>query len=63
MMGSEDMSYYFQHAKGLYAWLGSGNKEKDCIYYPHHEKFKVDEDALKFGTAMYAQFALDFLNN
>lgn len=63
MMGSEDMSYYFQHAKGLFAWLGSGNKEKDCIYYPHHEKFKVDEDSLKFGTAMYIQFALDFLNS
>lgn len=63
MMGSEDMSYYFQHAKGLYAWLGSGNKEKECIYFPHHERFKVDEDALKFGTAMYAQFALDFLNS
>lgn len=63
MMGSEDMSYYFQHAKGLFAWLGAGNKEKDCIYFPHHERFKVDEDALKFGTAMYVQFALDFLNS
>lgn len=63
MMGSEDMSYYFQHAKGVFAWLGSGNKEKECIYFPHHEKFKVDEDCLKYGTALYAQFALDFLNN
>lgn len=63
MMGSEDMSYYFQHAKGLFAWLGAGNKEKDCIYFPHHERFKVDEDALKYGTAMYVQFALDFLNS
>lgn len=63
MMGSEDMSYYFQHAKGLFAWLGSGNKEKECIYFPHHEKFKVDEDCLKYGAAFYAQFALDFLNS
>lgn len=63
MMGSEDMSYYFQHAKGVFAWLGSGNKEKDCIYFPHHEKFKIDEDCLKYGTALYSQFAIDFLNN
>lgn len=63
MMGSEDMSYYFQHAKGVFAWLGSGNKEKECIYFPHHEKFKVDEDCLKYGTALYTQFAIDFLNN
>ncbi|MDR7857696.1 amidohydrolase [Tissierella sp.] len=63
MMGSEDMSYYFQHAKGVFAWLGSGNKEKDCIYFPHHEKFKIDEDCLKYGTALYTQFAIDFLND
>ena len=63
MMGSEDMSYYFQHAKGVFAWLGSGNKEKECIYFPHHEKFKIDEDCLKYGTALYTQFAIDFLND
>lgn len=63
MMGSEDMSYYFEHAKGAFVWLGSGNVEKECIYHPHHEKFKVDEDYLKYGMAMYAQFALDFLNS
>lgn len=60
-MGSEDMSYYFEHVPGVFAWLGSGNKEKDCIYYPHHERFKIDEDCLKYGSAMYVQFALDFL--
>jgi amidohydrolase len=60
-MGSEDMSYYFEHAGGVFAWLGSGNNEKDCIYYPHHEKFKIDEDCLKYGAAMHVQFALDFL--
>lgn len=63
MMGSEDMSYYFQHTKGLFAWLGSGNKEKGCIYFPHHEKFNIDEDCLKYGSALYAQFALDFLSS
>ncbi|MTK11064.1 MAG: amidohydrolase [Clostridiaceae bacterium] len=63
LMGSEDMPYYFQHAKGVYAMLGYRNEEKECIYYPHHEKFKIDEDYLKYGTALYVQFALDFLNN
>lgn len=61
-MGSEDMAYYFQHAKGVFAWLGSGNEEKDCKYFPHHEKFKIDEDSLKYGTSLHVQFALDFLN-
>ncbi len=62
LMGSEDMSFYFEHAKGVFAWIGSGNKAKDCVYPPHHEKFKVDEDFLKYGSALHVQFALDFLN-
>lgn len=61
-MGSEDMPYYFQHAKGVYAFLGYKNVNKKAIYFPHHEKFKVDEDYMKYGTALHLQFALDFLN-
>jgi len=57
------MPYYFQHAKGVYAFIGYRNEEKDAIYFPHHEKFKIDEDYMKYGTALHVQFALDFLNN
>ena len=63
VMASEDMSYYFQHAKGVYINMGYRNPEKGCIYFPHHEKFKIDEDYMKYGTAMFAQFALDFLDS
>ena len=56
------MSYYFEHVKGVIGWLGSGSKDKGCIYPLHNEKFKIDEDCLKYGTAMYVQFALDFLS-
>ena len=61
-MGSEDMSCYFQVAKGVYAILGYKNEEKGCIYPPHHEKFEIDEAYMKYGTALHVQFALDFLN-
>lgn len=61
-MGSEDMPYYFQHAKGVYAFMGYRNEEKESIYFPHHERFKIDEDYMKYGTALHVQFALDFLN-
>ena len=61
-MGSEDMPFYFQHAKGIYAFIGYRNEEKGSIYFPHHEKFKIDEDYLKYGTALHVQFALDFFN-
>lgn len=61
-MGSEDMPFYFQLAKGVYAFMGYRNEEKEAIYFPHHEKFKIDEDYMKYGTALHVQFALDFLN-
>ncbi len=63
LMGSEDMPYYFQEAPGAYAMVGYLNKEKDTIYFPHHEKFNIDEDYLKFGAAYHAQFAWDYLND
>ncbi|CEN78486.1 amidohydrolase [Paraclostridium sordellii] len=62
LMGSEDFPYYLKYAKGVYAYLGYNNKEKDSIYYPHHEKFKIDEDCFKYGVALHVQFALDFFN-
>lgn len=62
-MASEDMSYYFQHAKGVYAFVGYKNEEKGSIYFPHHEKFKLDEDYFKYGASLFVQFALDYLNS
>ena len=63
LMGSEDMPYYFKEAPGAYAFLGYLNKEKDTIYFPHHEKFNIDEDYMKLGAALHAQFAWDYLHS
>lgn len=63
MMGSEDMPYYFQEAPGAYALVGYLNKEKDITYFPHHEKFNIDEDYMKLGAAFHAQFAWDYLHS
>lgn len=62
LMGSEDFPYYLNYAKGVYVNIGYKNEEKGSIYFPHHEKFKIDEDYLKYGTALFCQFSLDFLN-
>lgn len=62
MMGSEDMPYYFEKAPGAYAMVGYRNEEKDTIYFPHHEKFNIDEDYMKFGASFHAQFAWDYLH-
>lgn len=63
VMASEDMPYYFQEASGAYAFLGYGNNEKNTMFPPHHEKFDIDEDYMRFGAALHAQFAWDYLQS
>ncbi len=60
--GGEDFSFYLQHAKGVYLFLGCGNEEKGYIYPQHHEKYMADEDALQYGVCAYVKCALDYLN-
>lgn len=60
-MGSEDMPYYFQKAPGCYAFLGIYNEDIEAVYFPHHERYKADEAAFKYGTALHVQFVLDYL--
>ena len=62
-MGAEDFSVYLRKVPGLFAFLGCQNPAKKDTASPHHSStFDVDEDVLPSGTAMYVQFALDFLN-
>lgn len=60
IMSSEDFSEYLKHAPGCMAWLGIRNEQQECVYYPHHEKFKIDESALKYGVALLFQIAIDY---
>ncbi len=62
MMGSEDFSEYMALADGVFAFVGSRNPQKGKIYTNHHEEYDIDEDVLKRGSALYAQFAYDYLN-
>jgi amidohydrolase len=61
VMGGEDFALFMQKVPGLFAFVGAGNSQKECNYPHHHGNFNIDEDALKTSTALYAQYALDFL--
>lgn len=61
IMGSEDFSEYQKEVPGVMILLGTNNKNKDCIYPLHSNHFKVDEDVLSIGAAVYAQSALALL--
>ncbi len=60
--GGEDFAYFLEKAPGLLAFVGARNEEKSYTYAHHHERFNIDEDALEIGTALYVQYAIDFLS-
>lgn len=61
-MGAEDFSVYLEHKPGLFAFLGCRNEAKQITMAHHTANFDVDEDVFPSGTALYVQFALDYLN-
>jgi amidohydrolase len=63
VMGGEDFAFLCDTAPGVMAFVGIGNSDKGTDVAHHHERFNIDEDALPVGTSLYAQFALDFLND
>ncbi len=62
VMAGEDFAIFMEKVPGVFAFVGAGNPEKGCSFPHHHGSFNIDEDALKMTAALYAQYALDFLN-
>jgi amidohydrolase len=60
-MGGEDFAYYAEKIPGIFFRLGIRNEEKDCVYPNHHPLFNIDEEALPYGSAMLAEFALNYI--
>lgn len=61
-MGGEDFGYYMTQIPGAFATVGSGNPDKDTCWPHHSGRFDVDEEALKVGAELYAQYALAYLD-
>lgn len=62
--GGEDAGEYFQVAPegGCLARLGGSRSYKPETQFPHHHaQFNIDEDALEYGSALYAQYAINYL--
>jgi len=59
---SEDFSKFAEKIPGFFGFLGCRNESIGAIYPNHSDKFKVDEEGLHRGAALYAQFAVDYLN-
>ena len=60
IMGAEDFCYFMSpcsNVPGVQTFIGSG-----CEFANHHPGFNPQESALLDGASVYAQFAVDFLN-
>ena len=61
-MSSEDFAYYLTRVPGVFCFLGGGNAALGYTAANHNDGFTVDESVLARGAALYAQFAVDFLD-
>ena len=59
----EDFSHYIKDKPGVFAFIGCANNELNTNVAHHNDCFNIDESVLKNGAALYAQYALDYLNN
>lgn len=63
IMGAEDFSFVLQRVPGALAFLGAcpPDEEPEQAAPNHSSRVRYDEDALAYGVAMYAAYALDTL--
>ncbi len=61
-MGAEDFAYYLQKVAGTFWWIGAGNKKTGATASIHSSKFKVDESAFMYGSALLASVAMEYLS-
>jgi amidohydrolase len=60
VLGGEDFAHYLNEVPGCYVFLGCSNKEKEITRMCHDPRFEIDEECLRFGTALHSMFALNF---
>jgi amidohydrolase len=63
IMGSEDFSFVLQRVPGALAFIGAcpPGEDPDLVAPNHSNRVVFDEDALPYGAALYAAYALDAL--
>ncbi len=62
-LSGDDMAEFLLRVPGVYAYVGSRNKDKIETMAPtHNSHFDVDEDVLRVASSLYMASALHFLN-
>ena len=61
-MSGEDFSEYLRRVPGVLAFVGCRNPQIGATFAQHSCYYKVDESVLAKGSAVAAQYAIDFLS-
>lgn len=62
MLGADDFADFLQETKGMYAFVGTRNKEKpNTASAHHHGLFDIDEEGLLLSCNLYVDYALQVL--
>lgn len=62
MTGSEDFGYISEKVPSIMMALGGGSPEEGYPYPQHHPKVDFNEDIMYVGSAVYANTAMEWLN-
>lgn len=60
-MGGEDFAYYLEKVPGTFMLLGTYNEKLGYVHSVHTSKFNVNEKILPFGSAIFAEGAIELL--
>ena len=58
--GSEDFAYYLEKVPGVFFNIGCKPKGTENVYYNHHPKFDIDEDALLVAAKSVAHVVCSY---
>lgn len=61
-MSSEDFAAIMQKIPGVLCFLGYHCEEEGTVYPLHSKDFRVNDEILDRGSALFARFAYDYLN-
>ncbi len=63
-LGADDFADYLAVAKGMYAFIGTGNEENPNTRVAHHHGlFDIDEEAMLLSCNLYVDYALQVLES
>ena len=58
VLGGEDFAYYGEKVSAAFLFLGNRDEDQGIVYFCHHPKFQVDDQAMSVGVRSWIALAL-----